>query len=327
MIAKIRISGTKLANGAAGSPGRLRVGRRDEHAVETPCDAGSGRPPVNWRAPYLWAIPMASKGPGPGFGRPAGRERGGSAPAASRPPRPPGVFLAEKKHWGVRPAGRPLDEVDPGRAGGQHHQPVETQRDPAGGWHGRERRQKILVERIALSVDPLLFVHLRLEAAPLLGRVGEFPEPVRKLHPAGIKLEAFRHARVVRAGPRERRLRDRIAVERRRPALPEPGLDLRHEKPREEIGPALALARRHPRRRQRRTERPHRQASPSGRRPRTSPPPPPRSPVPARHRGRKCGPGTGTPRRPPPLPPARGSPRNPPSAARRAPPPDTIRAW
>ena len=98
------------------------------------------------------------------------------------------------------------------RAGRQHHQPVEAERDAAGRRHLRERRQEILVERIALAVDALLLGHLALEAAALLGRIGQLAEAVGEFDAAGIELEALGDARIVPARPRQRRLERRIFV-------------------------------------------------------------------------------------------------------------------
>ena len=105
-----------------------------------------------------------------------------------------------------------------GGAGGEHHQPVEAERDAARLRHRGERREEILVERIALAVDALLLVHLGGEAAALLGRVGQLAEAVGEFDAAGIELEALGDARIARAGAGQRRLGDRIFAEERRPA-------------------------------------------------------------------------------------------------------------
>ena len=80
-----------------------------------------------------------------------------------------------------------------------------------------KRGEEILVERVALAVDPLLLRHLGLEPAALLGRVGEFAEGVGEFDPAGIELEALGKPRVVGGRARERRLDDRVFVEDGRP--------------------------------------------------------------------------------------------------------------
>ena len=58
-----------------------------------------------------------------------------------------------------------------------------------------ERGQEVLVDRIALAVEALLLGHLGLEAAALLGRVGQLAEAVGELDAADIELEALGHAR------------------------------------------------------------------------------------------------------------------------------------
>ena len=95
--------------------------------------------------------------------------------------------------------GRPLHEVDAWRAGREHDQPVEAEGDAARLRHFGERRKEILVERVALAVDPRLLVHFGGEAAALLGRVGQLGEAVGEFDPAGIELEALGDARVARA--------------------------------------------------------------------------------------------------------------------------------
>ncbi len=66
-----------------------------------------------------------------------------------------------------------------------------------------ERSKEILVERIALAVDPLLLGHLPFEPPALLGGIGEFAKAVGEFHAAGIKLEALGDAPIVaRAAPK-----------------------------------------------------------------------------------------------------------------------------
>ena len=73
--------------------------------------------------------------------------------------------------------------------------------------------KKILVERIALAVEALLFRHLLLEPRALLDRVGQFAKAVGELDAADIKLEALGDARIARRAPRQRRLPGRVFVE------------------------------------------------------------------------------------------------------------------
>ena len=59
-----------------------------------------------------------------------------------------------------------------------------------------EGGEEILVDRIARAVDALALVHLRLEAAALLGGVGQLAEAVGELDAAAIELEALGDARI-----------------------------------------------------------------------------------------------------------------------------------
>ena len=62
----------------------------------------------------------------------------------------------------------------------------------------RQRRQKVLVERIALAVEALLLGHFAFEPAALFGGVGEFAKAVGDLDAADVELETLGDARVVR---------------------------------------------------------------------------------------------------------------------------------
>src|SRR5205085_8736968 len=50
---------------------------------------------------------------------------------------------------------RPQHLLDPRSACGQHHQPVEAERNAAGRRHLLERREEVAVDRILLAVAPL----------------------------------------------------------------------------------------------------------------------------------------------------------------------------
>src|ERR1043165_1752786 len=108
---------------------------------------------------------------------------------------------------------RPQHLLDALRARCKHHQPVEAERDAGCRRHLREPREEILIQRIALAVHALFFRHFALEAAPLLGGIGELAERVRDLDAADIELEALGNARIVRRRARERRLGHRTFVE------------------------------------------------------------------------------------------------------------------
>ena len=62
---------------------------------------------------------------------------------------------------------RPEHVLDIGGAGREHHQAVEAERDTARLGHDRQRREKLLVERVVLAIKPRLFVHLDCEAPAL----------------------------------------------------------------------------------------------------------------------------------------------------------------
>src|SRR5262249_15209096 len=67
--------------------------------------------------------------------------------------------------------GRPDHLLDPLCAGRQHHQPVETESDSARRWHLSQGEEEVLVHRIALAMDTLLFGHGGLEAGALFGNI------------------------------------------------------------------------------------------------------------------------------------------------------------
>ncbi len=98
---------------------------------------------------------------------------------------------------------RPNHLLDALGAGGEHDEAVEAEGAARSRRHVGECREEILVKRIAIAVDALLLVHLRLEAAALLGCVGELAEAVRQLDAAAIELEALGNARVALLGAGE----------------------------------------------------------------------------------------------------------------------------
>jgi len=106
----------------------------------------------------------------------------------------------------------PENLLDALRAGRQHRQPIETERDAARSRHLGERGQKILVHRITLAMDALLLTHSRFKARALLGHIGEFAERIGQFHPAGIELEALRHLGAAGLGARQRRQRQRVLI-------------------------------------------------------------------------------------------------------------------
>src|SRR4051794_6613148 len=76
--------------------------------------------------------------------------------------------------------------LDAGRAGEQHHQAIDAERDAARLRHGAERGEKILIDRVTLAVAALLLGHLAGKTAALLVRIGELAKSVGEFHPAGI---------------------------------------------------------------------------------------------------------------------------------------------
>lgn len=121
----------------------------------------------------------------------------------------------------------------------QHHQPVKAQRHAAGRRHVFKGSDEILIHRIGLAIEKLLALHLGDETAALFGRIRQFAKTVGKLHAAGIGLKAFGKARIMRAGPRQRRFRDRIFVEMGQPFAPQMRLDLFRHHAGEDVRPAI----------------------------------------------------------------------------------------
>src|SRR3954465_3914854 len=74
---------------------------------------------------------------------------------------------------------RPQHLLDALRVGCEYHQPIESERNARRMRHLRERREEILIERIALAVPALFLHHLRFKTAALFGWIGEFAECVR----------------------------------------------------------------------------------------------------------------------------------------------------
>ena len=67
--------------------------------------------------------------------------------------------------------------------------------------------KKILVYRITLAMDTLLFRHSRLKAGPLFGNIYQFTETIGEFHPAGVELKAL--GDLFAAGFRTRQRRQR----------------------------------------------------------------------------------------------------------------------
>src|SRR5919201_4980261 len=61
------------------------------------------------------------------------------------------------REWG------PHDLLDGCGTGGEHHQPVQPERHAACRWHAGQRVHEFLIDRVTLSVDTLLLIHLLLE--------------------------------------------------------------------------------------------------------------------------------------------------------------------
>ena len=93
--------------------------------------------------------------------------------------------------------------VDTLCAGREHHQPVETESYPAGWRHPRQRIDKILVYRVAFTMDTLFVRHRSLKTGTLFGSVGQFPKRICELYPAGVKLEALGNLVTARLWPRQ----------------------------------------------------------------------------------------------------------------------------
>ena len=137
----------------------------------------------------------------------------------------------------------------------QHHQPIEAERDTARRRHRGNGCEKILVERIALTIAPLLLVHSSGETAALLGRVGQFAEPVGELDAAGIDLKPFGDPRIGRLRPRQRSLRRRIFEQDSQTPLPQIRFDMFDQHLAENVRPGVVIGDPHPRVRRRRKRR------------------------------------------------------------------------
>src|SRR5262249_3424419 len=86
---------------------------------------------------------------------------------------------------------RPQHLLDIRRTRRQHHEAIETERDPgARGQAMVEGSQEVVVDRVGLAVKrPLRLVGY--EASALFGGVGQLAESVGELEPANIDLEAL----------------------------------------------------------------------------------------------------------------------------------------
>ncbi len=69
-------------------------------------------------------------------------------------------------------------------AGGEHDQPIEAERDPGGlARAGGERREKIVIDRIGLTIECLLFLLVGEKADTLLGGVGQLAKALASSRP------------------------------------------------------------------------------------------------------------------------------------------------
>src|SRR3954452_1264724 len=131
--------------------------------------------------------------------------------------------------------------IYPERTACKHHHPIEAQRHTACLRHHSHRRQKLLVQRVAFAITPVLFVHGLRESKALLARVSQFAEAVGEFDPAGIDLEAFGHPRITWFDPGQCPLRCRILEQDSQSALPQVGFDMLHEYLAENIRPCVVL--------------------------------------------------------------------------------------
>src|SRR5687768_11871842 len=97
---------------------------------------------------------------------------------------------------------RPHHLIDPCRTSRKHHEAIESQCDAAGRRHQVQRRDEIVVDRIALLVDAFLFDHFSGEPPSLLDRVLELAKAVRYLDTTDVDFEPFGHARIAGFWPR-----------------------------------------------------------------------------------------------------------------------------
>ena len=102
-----------------------------------------------------------------------------------------------------------------------------------------QRRDEILVDRIALADRCAPSPPSRRQPPPLLAGVGQFTKTVGELDAADIELEAFRQPRIGGLRPRQRRHHARIFVQDGRPAVAEMRLDLLHQHAAENVAPSV----------------------------------------------------------------------------------------
>jgi hypothetical protein len=167
----------------------------------------------------------------------AGRSASATRPAAASSGRPaqggaPSHRVASEKGVQITCSIR----VAPGD---QHDQPVEAERGAARVRHPGERAQKVLVQGVALAMNPFLLVHLGREPASLLARIGQFAKGVGEFHTAQIELEPLGDPGIVRRRTRQGGFGRRVFVQDRGAAKPEPGFDALDQDPADHIGPGV----------------------------------------------------------------------------------------
>ena len=116
---------------------------------------------------------------------------------------------------------------------------------PRGRRHLREGGDEVVVDRIAFAVATLLFIHLGLEAPPLLGGVRQLAEGIGQFHAAGVELEPIGDARVAGVGPCQGRQLGRVRSRMVARPLPRHGSTLVQQDAAERVLPGIILGHAH----------------------------------------------------------------------------------
>src|SRR4051812_49277357 len=115
-------------------------------------------------------------------------------PAASTPPGRSAAPRSPASLAGRIPAprrspqayGRPPPGAPPGPPAPQPPGRADPERPPAPPGHRGDRREKVIIQRVALAVAAFLLVHRCGESMTLFGGIGQFAKAVGQFHAAGI---------------------------------------------------------------------------------------------------------------------------------------------
>src|ERR1700730_17127917 len=151
---------------------------------------------------------------------------------------------AGEKPWVEKPASsdrRPQHVLNVLCGGCQHDETIEPECCP--GAHREtvlESGEEVVVDRVGLAVERLLFCLVAGEPRALLGRIGQLAKGVGELEAANIDLEALGETGIARTASRQCRHRQRVVVEDGRCPEAENGLDPLEENAEKERLPIVA---------------------------------------------------------------------------------------